>query len=299
MKKMLACFIGLLIASLSYAGPAKGFMLSTKKPLDELISDVQVLANSNATIVRFPIYFAYVPSPNWWLGRLGEVLKVTGPKNMTVVVDIHHPEAAEDSRINDVAGFVRNWERISTYTAKRSEKIWLDLLNEPKNSNWPDIALLAAKKVRSYDRTHPIVYACLGASSTRIRSLNPLPGISNQILTCHFWDAKWDPVVWRHAAYPNSTSGHDRTSLEADIKEIAAVRSRTGVPVYIGEVGVAVTDATTSQLVYAKTYLKDFTSLAEKYNIPVTVHAYKEAAIWDYTAVTDIWSMLKEWLNRR
>lgn len=119
-----------------------------------------------------------------------------------------------------------------------------------------------------------------------------VPGISRQIITFHFYN--W----WTHLQRPDAkgaypSGNYNRDSLKRLLQEVRQVRDRHHIHVYIGEVAIR-TDHPN-----APRFLRDFTDLCEELDIPLTVHAFREALVWNYEKNPSAWSVLTRWLKRR
>jgi len=270
------------------ASTRKGFMLATLNDLPTLSADVARLADLHATIVRFPIYFSFEPSLTAWFQKLDAILDIAEARGVTVVIDIHHPGATQGSTITSVADFVAKWDAISTRYAARTGHLWYDLCNEPNAANWGDIALRAAQTIRRHDTRHSIVYAVKGTTTSPLATVTPLPGIAKQIIEAHFYN--WSGLQFGTTIRYPSTN-RTKADLVRILDDVAAARARTGLNVYIGEVAI------NRDHPDAARFLNDFTSLCDARGIDLTVHAYREAAIWNYEP-TPAWPVLLAWLAR-
>lgn len=269
-------------------GPREGFMLGTLKDGGSIASDITVLANLGARIVRFPVYFSYEPSLSVWLGRIDAALAVTSARGMVLVIDFHHPGPEFNSTISNVSDFVSKWSQVASRYRANSAQIWYDLCNEPNHSSWRDVALQAATAIRRLDTQHRIVYAVKGPTTNGISNFEPLPGISNQAIEVHFWD--WTDVQFNNKPYPST--GRTREDLRAILQRCSLRERQLGIPVYIGEVGI------TQSHPNAPRFLRDFTDICDAEGLGLTVHAFREAAVWNYELNSSAWSVLTSWLAR-
>lgn len=283
--------------------PLRGFMLaSATTDTPTLVAEVESIADLGGTIVRFPIYLDIWPVLNDWLDKADAVLAVCDRHGTTLVIDMHHPNTTNpSSTIQDVNQFVFQWGVIARRFANR-DRVWFDLLNEPRerhggNLKWKDVALRAAQAIRQADTRHPIVYAAVGTTTAPASGFRPLQGISNQILQFHFYD--WTDVQFNSRAYPNSRSPRRRErELRELLSNVREVGRRYRVPVYIGEVAITQALSTGQPNPSADDFLRDFTSICDDFGIHLTVHAYREADIWNYERNPRAWRVLVDWLAR-
>ncbi len=286
-------------ATLSNWSPRRGFMLATGPNVKK---NAEFLANLGANILRFPIYFSSTggntPLEDWLL-RIEEVLTITEPRNIVLVIDIHHPEVQDPDpkktwAISNDDEFVRNWSIIAQRFSGR-QFVWYDLLNEPKSvtamgTPWPDIALRAAQAIRQYDQKHKIVYAALGSTTRRAPNYKPLPGITNQVIQFHFWNWPKVQLDFEHpVTYPSGKYTKER--LTQLLEEVRDVGQRYNLPVYIGECGIYQGHNN------APDFLRDFTDICSQLGIHLTIHAFREAIVWNYEFNISAWSVLYKWLK--
>lgn len=299
-----------MLASPAWA-EKRGFMLSTlgRAPGD-VAADVAELAGKGATIVRLPLYFGHEPSLDSWFKTIDAVVAVAAPQKITVVIDFHHPTPGKPwyQGIDNVDDFVNRWKLVATRYAPLAwqDAVWYELCNEPNDQGqpqglkWKQIALKAAKAIRKIDKVHPIVFGPEGAT---IKDVEPLPGISNQVLTVHFWDwsangkggvQDWTAVNDAPKPNPNKwydKKGHDKAKVYAKLSQVAALAKKHNLRVYIGEVGA------NTQSTGAAAFLKDVTDLCAELKISCTIHAFREASVWNYETNAKAWKHLMTWLK--
>ena len=274
----------------------KGFMLNPYRSETQLQQDIDRLANLGANIVRWQISFYANPSVSYWLEKTDKVLGYCESRSMVLVIDFHYPTpGVKDFRIDNEADFVAKW-RVFAERFKNRGKLWYDLANEPKNTNWRSIALNAARAIRSIDKRHPIVYTPrIGTSTPLMRSVRPLPGIRRQILQIHFYDFPriQDPEgkIEPHNLKGYPSSGRTKATLRRRLGYLRDAELRTGCRVFIGEVAIDRNHRNIAR------FFKDFLSITDEYGIDVTLHAYREAFHWNYEG-TPAWRRITNWLRR-
>ena len=262
-------------------GNLKGFMLSSD--IRTLSGDINRIADLGGSIVRFPIYLSrtYIPLSEWFR-MLDVAYEVTSRRNMTLVIDLHHPSSVEGSVIQDADYFVSVWSQIAQRFSSR-RRVWYDLCNEPEprtpqGLKWEDVALRAARAIRRYDTRHKIVYSHVSDRIYALKNFRPLPGISRQVLQFHFWNWKDDGIQSPEppfSPYPNGNR-FTKATMENRLRLVYDIGQKYGMPIYIGEVGIS------SQHPNAPRFLRDFLSLCDQFGFPVTIHAYREAPVWNY-----------------
>ena len=165
----------------------------------KVVADVEDLADLDADIVRFPIYLnVNADLEEYWLNMASAVQEICQRERMVMVVDLHNVERVGETFSRET--FVKDWESIVFWAMwkngeRRRGKIWLELANEPNNGRkvfkrWRKTALAAAKAIRRKDggRFPIVVSPEIGTRTDHIVGMQPLPGITNQILTVHYYD---------------------------------------------------------------------------------------------------------------
>lgn len=298
--------IFVLMLSLGISGTAlgqlRGMMMATGGDDNEMLRRVQAVRSLGATCIRYPIYLGWQPDLNRWIAQIKHIQPFINSQGMTIIVDIHQANRGEPGfiGIRDQLQFERDWVQIASALGNRSN-VWLDLLNEPAMpmSVWRPIAQRTAQSIRRVNQASTIVFACPGADvSTHINSLRPLDGIANQALTLHFWN--WAggssltgdvQSVYQSIPYPSANRGRTKERMDQLLDGVAGLRSRYGVPVLIGEVGISATHPN------APRFLRDFTSSARQRRIHVCLHAFREADVWNYERNPAAWSVVTAWLR--
>ncbi len=281
-------------AAIGTSANRKGFMLSTLD-IATIGADITRIADLGGTIVRFPLYFSYEPSLQVWFDRLEAAYAVSYQRGVILVIDIHHPSglhSPENQNIYDVDDFVNKWIAIAQRFANRG-RVWYDLCNEPpsrtpQNIPWRDVALRAAQAIRRYDNRNKIVFAAPGTTTSAANRFTPLSGITNQVLQFHFYN--WSDLQFNLSpSYPSGN--YTRENLQRLLQEVSNAGKRHRLPVYIGE--VAINQAHPN----APRFLRDFTSICDQLGIHLTIHAYREADIWNYENNPRAWQILTSWLR--
>jgi hypothetical protein len=268
----------------------RGFMLAVNNP-SQIRTDLSQLASLKATMVRFPIYLHNQTTLDGPLSCLDAALPICQSNGITIVVDFHHPtRGVWGSQIKDADQFVRDWRTIASRVTSYNGDLWYDLANEQQDTaawTWRALAQRTATEIRKIDGRHPIVFSAKGTTTSPATSISTLPGISNQILEFHFWN--WTNVQFDGVAYPSTS--RSKADMERLLSEVKDAGRRNGCPVYIGEVGIR------SDHPNAARFLRDFTAAVDREGIHCTVHAFREAPIWNYEG-TPAWSELTRWLTR-
>jgi hypothetical protein len=297
-SKLIQLFALMFMATWLTQHPAlanrKGMMLETSNTTTT-IQSVRNLAALGATLVRFPIYFYADPSVANWLNRTDAVLAECERLGVTLVIDFHWPSATSRGLDNE-NDFVSKWQLFANRFKNRGN-FWYDLWNEPNHPRWPAIALRAARAIRRVDTRHNIVYSQIGVTTRAAINAVPLPGISRQVLQFHFYDWRnvqfhpYSPVGDNQLTrYPSNNRTRD--DLVNLLNRVRNAGIRTGLPVYIGEVAIS------REHPNAGRFFRDFTTICDQMNINLTIHAYREADIWNYERNPSAWQEITRWFRR-
>jgi hypothetical protein len=287
----------------------KGFMLPTPLPVEDSRAQIEYLASLGANLVRYPVYLSVQPSINAWISLIDPLLDTCEARGVRLVLDLHHAGPLLwvtdhwESHILDNDAFVRFWERMADRYRGRGDSILYDLWNEPRSRTrdprrpvtWQEIALRAARAIRARDSRHPIIYSVVGTTTRNVERLQSvLPGIRNTMLQAHFYDFTrlQHPENTGAVRYPDSTLGYTRARMEARLKALWSAGRRLRIPVFVGETAIRFDHPD------APLYLQHFTELAEKYGIALTLHAFREADVWNYENNPAAWQVITDWLAR-
>ena len=200
MKKNLI-FIILFFLSTNLFAEKKGMMLENLTSQEKTYNNVQDLNNLGVNIVRLPFYSD--KTADEYASQLFNL--ATKFKHITIVSDFHWTNlnlcknSTTDRISNNIEiildrtcrdSFFNFWEIVSKKTG-HLKNIWFDLLNEPNPKmnwkKWQPIFIKAAKIIRKNSK-NKIVVPITGAGCRRLKNFGKLPKISNQILTCHFYN---------------------------------------------------------------------------------------------------------------
>lgn len=268
----------------------KGFQLATlNRGSEALYADISFLQSKGADLFRFPIYIYHDSLANW-LDKV-EYLLQRSAKNRRfpiLVVTIHRgplPHPPVESHPDFPTWWAQIAPRLRAYP-----NVWYDLANEPENTpDWHAVALRTANLIREIDTQNYIVFSPGGVTTTAIRNVKPLPGIRRQIMTVHFYN--WGQL--QHSANAVYPSGfYSEALLNQNLRELARYSRDNRIPVYVGEV------AFHRESRYAGRFFNDFLRASDHFGLSVSVHAYKEADLWDYQKNPSAWAELTQWLGR-
>lgn len=276
----------LVTASTPALAQRQGFNLGPKDAVTTP-HEVNLIADAGGNMVRFPCHFWLNPDLGYWLNLADAAQQVCEQRGTVLVIafqmsdDVFNTQQGQDD-------FVWRWQVFAERFTGRQGRIWYELGNEVTHPAWRDIALRAALAIRRIDARHNIAFSPRGTTTDPAATFKPLPGISNQVLTFHFYD--WWDVQYGGVPYPSPNRTRD--ILRQRLQRVADAGHRHGLPVYISEVAI---------LQYhqnAPRFLRDFTSTCDEFGIHLTVHAYREWDGWNYEYNPAAWNVLTNWLAR-
>lgn len=297
-RVVVGCALGLVVSVSTADAQRRGMMLNSLAPAGEVVANVRELAEAGADLVRFPIYLSYQPSVTAWLPAIDAVVAEAERYSMVVVVDLHHPTPfLHSSTIVDPNFFVNTWSTIASHLRGRG-RLWFDLANEPDHPNWPAIALRAARAIRAVDpdsRNHRIVYANRGTTTRGSSTIEALQGIDGQIIAFHFYDfadLQFYPNASQSAYLPYPSPGRTKADIRARLERVRDAGRRLNLPVYIGEVAISQAHPN------APAFLRDFTQIARELGLHLSVHAFREADLWNYELNPRAWEQLRAFFRQ-
>jgi hypothetical protein len=249
--------------------------------------EINLIADAGGDTVRFPCHFWANPDVWYWLNLADAAQQTCERRGMVLVIafqmsgDVFNTQQGQDN-------FVWAWQRFAERFSGRSGRLWFELGNEITHPAWRDIALRAAQAIRRVDTRHSIAFSPRGTTTDPAASFTPLPGITHQILTFHYYD--WWDVQYGGVPYPST--GRTRDLLRQRLQRVADAGRRHGLAVYISEVAII------RHHQNAPRFLRDFTSICDEMGIHLTLHAFRESWEWDYEVNHEAWAVLTNWLAR-
>lgn len=290
MKKLII----LLFVLTNILAEDKGFMLATlgnNIPKEEL--DIRDLNNIGTKIIRYPFYGS-TASIHFYTENL--IKHIEKYPNITFVPDIHWVGCNASSKNTDAAftkisdnaeiikqrscflAFKYYWNHIVSRT-KQYKNVWYDLINEPgpidivTRNKYHDKLQEVARMIVALHPSAIIVQPIYGSSCWLPKGFKKLRGVRNLILTCHMYPKKYSDI---------------KLKLDPLVK---FVKNNGYMKLYIGEFGSPFNDPNTTKLLW------DFNVYANKNNIPYSLHAYREADIWNYEIDPNIFEMIKKFFR--
>ena len=223
------------------------------RPID--VADFPKIRSMGVDTVRIPVRWSdYAgPGPDYaidpaFMAEVDGIVAAALAADLNVILDVHHFDAIMQAPEEGVPELVAMWRQIGAHFAGAPDRLWFEVLNEPKGA-------LAGEAMRDMQRagvaaireTNPDRIVILGgedASGVELLDTNIPPPDANIVYTFHFYDpepfthqfAPWASAAYRHKRGWGSRA--DRAEVRAMAGMAADYREKTGRPVFLGEFGV-------------------------------------------------------------
>jgi endoglucanase len=300
---LLYIFLSLPTHLIAADSPRRGIVVSQVPTAEE----VALLKSWNVNVVRYPLTWGVASEVDastaetyraWLLNSLDTfdvALTRFEAAGIKVILNLHIPPGGFSSRVKASyrvfeaswaqESFMQSWELIAARYLGRTGIAGYDLMNEPAQQkeptaplmNWNALAQRTAERVRAIDASTLLYMTPVFGKITRLKGMKPLT-VSNVGYTIHFYE----PWAYIHQGIPNvklgtkyPTKNGNRSTINKSLSKLASFKKKHNAPVFVGEFSVA------RWAPNAATYLKDTTSLFEKYGFDWTYHAFRESHIWD------------------
>lgn len=268
----------------------QGFQVETLTGVKKTLNDIAFAHSMGSTLIRIPIYLSYQPDLDKWILFLKDCLKLTNELKIKTFVCLHHPNRNDKStqKILNVLQFYQDWQVISE-ALKDYDCIFIPI-NEPEKLNGNRIKLREVySTLKPYilygkkDRT--ICFAVPGVRTTTLKNWLPMPEYKNQMTEIHFYD--WTFLQGSSKKkYP--AQFRNKETLIKKLNTVTAWSKKHKTIVYIGET------AFNRYNLSCPEFLEDFIQGCKKTKIPFTLHALREAPIWDYEKNITAWQTVMD-----
>lgn len=226
--------------------------------------------------------------------RLDRIMPFLKKYGIRVVIDLHRSPGIQDRLLRNYGlwdkklqdQIVSLWREIAARYKGNPLVYGYDLINEPVERNydpwsdaldWNRLAERIARAVREIDPDTPIIITPANAGGpAAIAAFHPI-NLPNIIYTVHFYD----PFSYTHNGVAGNplkkelswpSVGGNKAYLKRFFEPVRNFQQKYGVPVFIGEFGVACWSNG------AENWLRDCIEIFEEYGWDWTFHAYRE---WD------------------
>ncbi len=182
------------------------------------------------------------------MSRVIEIVKQAQSLGLGVIIDVHHYETFMQNPKREERRFLAIWEQIAIAFQNAPENVYFELLNEPTNQiSMSELNSLYAKTVKLIRKTNPKRKIIIGGNSwNSIEAMAKVrwPNYANLVATFHDYsphEFTHQGAEWTNPKYPLGRKYGTREDL-ADKKSIyaqaRAFKTKTGLPVLVGEFGV-------------------------------------------------------------
>jgi endoglucanase len=205
--------------------------------------------------IRLPVNWAAHARPNppysidpGFFGRVDRAVDEVLRRGLNAVINIHHYHELNEAPGEHAARFVALWRQIAPHFADRGERLYFELLNEPRAAmtaeRWNALAPRALAAVRESNPERTVI-----VGSARMNDIEALPELrlpddGRLMATVHYYapmefthqgapwvegSARWQGTSWGAAGEYNA--------VRRDLDKAAAWAERHAVPLFLGEFG--------------------------------------------------------------
>jgi endoglucanase len=214
-----------------------------------------LVATAGFDTVRLPVrWSAYAdPDPPYAiapeiLAQADWALDAAAARGLNVVLDVHHYDQLYDDPERHSERFLALWQQLASHYADRSDRLVVELLNEPRRPMtppcWNDLLARALAVVRAVDPGRTVIVGPAEAGTIDGLAALVLPDDDNLIVTVHYYlpmafthqGAGWVPgsSSWRGTTW-GEVSQHE--AVRRDLGVAAAWAAARGRPLFISEFG--------------------------------------------------------------
>jgi endoglucanase len=181
--------------------------------------------------------------------RVDRAISEARRRELNVVLNVHHYHELNDAPHAHEERFLALWRQIATRYADQSDRLYFELLNEPRDAMTPDLWNgLMARTLAVVREGNPDRIVIVGpARMNDLHALTELrlPHDDALIVTIHYYA----PLAFTHQgaswtgganAWLGTTWGDeaDKRTVQEDLATAAAWAEESGHPVFVGEFGV-------------------------------------------------------------
>lgn len=261
----------------------------------------KLIADAGFDTVRIPVRWSahtggapYYKIDERFFRRVSQVIDQALANNLQVIVNVHHFEELNEDPHANYNKFMALWSQIAPRYKNLPKSVYFEVINEPSGAFQGDlmrrVVTDAFKKIRESNPTRIIIMG--GDEWSNIKTLPSIPSIrdSNQVHTFHYYDpfefthqkASWTDL--KNSRTVRWGSSADKRQLKAAAEYAARVQRKTGIPIFLGEIGA-----------YEKAPYKDAVDYTRETRL-----AFENAGIswcaWNFTATFPFYnSDVKQW----
>ncbi|MFT4605647.1 MAG: hypothetical protein ACI9W4_002391, partial [Rhodothermales bacterium] len=173
-----------------------------------------------------------------WMDRVEEIVDWGLSRGLMVILNTHHDDwIKQDFSDSNQARFDSIWAQVATRFADKSEKLLMEIINEPQGLTREEIDKLNPRVLRIIRRTNPtriVIYSGAGWASAVDLFAAAIPDDDYLMGYYHSYDP------WDFAGLANGGWGstQERSELRSRVQAVASWSNTTGMPVMLSEFGV-------------------------------------------------------------
>lgn len=189
--------------------------------------------------------FSIVPE---FFARVGRAVDQGVRRGLNVVVNVHHYHEINRAPDDHAERFVALWRQIAAHFAGRGDRLYFELLNEPRDAldagRWNVLASRALAAIRESDPRRVVLVGSVAMNDVGALPELDLPADEHLMATAHYYapfefthqGAPWveGSARWRGAEWGGDS---EREAVRRDLTRAASWARRKGVPLFIGEFG--------------------------------------------------------------
>jgi endoglucanase len=189
----------------------------------------------------FTIERAFADCVDWAIDRALE-------RGLNVVLNVHHYDELQTAPDAHAARFLGLWGQIAPRYAARSDRLYLELLNEPRDAmtpeRWNVVLAEALAIVRESNPHRAVIIGSAHMNDGGALADLRLPEDDRLIVTMHYYrpfefthqGAAWVPDADRWLGTSWGTSA-DRAAVRGDLEAAGRWATAQGRPLFVGEFG--------------------------------------------------------------
>jgi hypothetical protein len=172
-----------------------------------------------------------------WMDRVEQVVDWGLSRNLIVIVNAHHEDwLKQDFSAENQARFDSIWTQVAARFADKSERLFMEIINEPQGLSRVEVDQLNARILSIIRETNPtriVIFAGAGWSNAPDLFAAAIPDDDYLMAYYHSYDP------WDFAGLANRRWGtaQDRADLQSRVQSVADWSSASGIPVMLSEFG--------------------------------------------------------------
>jgi aryl-phospho-beta-D-glucosidase BglC (GH1 family) len=217
------------------------------------------------TLVRIPVtWYKHVATTypynidSTWLNRVEQIVDWGLSRGLYIILNAHHEDPIKNNYIAEKARFEATWAQISERFKNKSEKLFFEIINEPRPIGQGYLNELNARILGIIRQTNPtriVIFSGINYSNSWNLIKTKIPGVNDKYLMAYFHS--YDP--WNFAGLAKGTYGSaaDINATIAKFDSVASWSSNNNIPVILGEYGAVTNCDYNSKMRYLSTVTEE------------------------------------------